>query len=100
MYGLLLEPSNGASKRIQWLVEKGLKAAKNLLKFRGIESQGFSQSVRLKVLLCKGRFFLPCSQTLLLHLKTCNGIGNNIRVSFYEHKSLGVTEGIECLLAH
>ena len=51
MYGLLLEPYNGAGKRVQWLVERGLEAVKNLLKFRGIESQGFSQSVRLKVLL-------------------------------------------------
>ena len=91
MYGLLLEPYNGASKRVQWLVEKGLKAAKNLLKFRGIEGQGFSQSVRLKVLLCKGQFVLPCSQTLLLHLKTCNSISNDIQVSFYEYKSLGMT---------
>ena len=42
MYGLLLEPYNGASKRIQGLVEKGLKATKNLLKFEGIKRQEFS----------------------------------------------------------
>jgi len=42
MYGLLLEPYNGVSKRIQGLVEKGLEAAKNLLKFGGIERQEFS----------------------------------------------------------
>jgi len=58
MYGLLLEPFNGAGKCIQWLVEKGLEAAKNLSKFKDFESQGFSQSVRLKVLLRIGWFFL------------------------------------------
>jgi len=51
MYALLIEPYNAVGKRIQWLVEKGLEAAKNLSKFRNIESQGFSHSVRLKVLL-------------------------------------------------